>query len=78
MLSRSSILVLAGYLLPPLKSDDNTALNDFPLVFEDQYLELTPLPYDASVVYRLGEVYASVGFRRDFGTNEGFGAIQTG
>ncbi|OJT04578.1 Alpha-glucosidase [Trametes pubescens] len=63
--------------IPPVIADDNsTALDGFPLLFEDQYLQLTSaLPLGANV-YGLGEVVASSGFRRDVGTN-GPGTIQT-
>ena len=62
--------------IPPINITDNsTALDGFPLVFEDQYLQLTSaLPLDANV-YGLGEVVASSGFRRDVGP--GNGTIQT-
>ena len=57
--------------------DSSTALDGFPLVFEDQYLQLTSaLPLDANI-YGFGEVVASSGFRRDVGTNGGPGTIQT-
>lgn len=64
--------------IPPLNSsDETTALDGFPLVFEDQYLQLaSALPLGANV-YGLGEVVASSGFRRDVGTNGGNGTIQT-
>ncbi|KAJ3552717.1 hypothetical protein NM688_g4009 [Phlebia brevispora] len=62
---------------PIIPSDSSTALDGFPLVFEDQYLQLTSaLPLDANV-YGLGEVVASSGFRRDIGTRGGTGTIQT-
>lgn len=52
-------------------------LDGFPLVFEDQYLQLTSaLPLDANV-YGLGEVVARSGFRRDVGTKGGAGTVQT-
>ena len=62
--------------IPPVRPTDNsTALDGFPLVFEDQYLQLTSaLPLDANV-YGLGEVVASSGFRRDVGP--GNDTIQT-
>ncbi|EJD47637.1 hypothetical protein AURDEDRAFT_61870, partial [Auricularia subglabra TFB-10046 SS5] len=54
----------------------STALDGFPLVFEDQYLQLTSaLPRGANV-YGLGEVLASSGFRRDVGTDGGVGTVQ--
>ncbi|EGN91211.1 hypothetical protein SERLA73DRAFT_157588, partial [Serpula lacrymans var. lacrymans S7.3] len=55
--------------IPPFMPGDNsTALDGFPLVFEDQYLQLTSsLPYGTNI-YGLGEVIASSGFRRDIGT----------
>lgn len=62
---------------PVIATDNSTALDGFPIVFEDQYLQLTSaLPLDANV-YGLGEVVASSGFRRDAGTNGGTGTIQT-
>ncbi|KAL7286001.1 hypothetical protein ACG7TL_001117 [Trametes sanguinea] len=62
---------------PVIPGDNTTALDGFPLVFEDQYLQLTSaLPLDANI-YGLGEVLASSGFRRDVGTNGGVGTIQT-
>ncbi|KAF9472639.1 hypothetical protein BDN70DRAFT_844291 [Pholiota conissans] len=63
--------------IPPVILDDNsTALNGFPLVFEDQYLQLASvLPLDTNI-YGLGEVVASSGLRRDVGTS-GPGTIQT-
>ncbi|KAF7304057.1 Glycoside hydrolase family 31 protein [Mycena indigotica] len=68
--------------LPPtpipavIPTDNSTALEAFPLVFENQYLQLTSaLPLDANV-YGLGEVIASSGLRRDVGTNGGVGTIQ--
>ncbi|KAI0757718.1 glycosyl hydrolases family 31-domain-containing protein [Daedaleopsis nitida] len=61
---------------PVITSDDSTALDGFPLVFEDQYLQLTSaLPLGANI-YGLGEVLASSGFRRDIGTNGGVGTVQ--
>lgn len=64
--------------IPPIISTDKrTALDGFPLVFEDRYLQLTTaLPYDTNI-YGLGEVVASSGFRRDVGTRGGEGTIQT-
>ncbi|KAJ7435017.1 glycosyl hydrolases family 31-domain-containing protein [Mycena galericulata] len=64
--------------IPPVIAGDNsTALDGFPLVFEDQYLQLTSaLPLGANV-YGLGEVVASSGIRRDVGTDGGVGTIQT-
>ena len=64
--------------IPPVISEDNsTALDAFPLVFEDQYLQVTSsLPLGANI-YGLGEVIASSGFRRDVGTDGGVGTIQT-
>ena len=62
---------------PIIPGDNSTALDGFPLVFEDQYLQLTSaLPLGANV-YGLGEVLASSGFRRDVGTNGGVGTVQT-
>ncbi|KAI0714693.1 glycosyl hydrolases family 31-domain-containing protein [Earliella scabrosa] len=62
---------------PVIANDTSTALEGFPLVFEDQYLQLTSaLPLGANV-YGLGEVVASSGFRRDVGANGGKGTIQT-
>ncbi|KAI0800475.1 glycosyl hydrolases family 31-domain-containing protein [Fomes fomentarius] len=62
---------------PVIPTDNSTALDGFPLVFEDQYLQLTSsLPLGTNV-YGLGEVIASSGFRRDVGSNGGNGTIQT-
>ncbi|KIJ64020.1 glycoside hydrolase family 31 protein [Hydnomerulius pinastri MD-312] len=63
--------------IPPLNaSDPSTAFDAFPLVFEDQYLQVaSALPYDTNI-YGLGEVIASSGFRRDTGVN-GVGTVQT-
>ncbi|RDX45018.1 hypothetical protein OH76DRAFT_1024258 [Lentinus brumalis] len=59
-----------------IPEDNSTALDAFPLVFEDQYLQLTSaLPLGANI-YGLGEVLASSGFRRDVGTGGGVGTIQ--
>ncbi|KIJ63989.1 glycoside hydrolase family 31 protein [Hydnomerulius pinastri MD-312] len=64
--------------IPPLNaSDPSTAFDAFPLVFEDQYLQIaSALPYGTNI-YGLGEVIASSGFRRDIGTDGGVGTIQT-
>ncbi|KAG0697210.1 glycoside hydrolase family 31 protein [Suillus ampliporus] len=64
--------------IPPFNvSDPSTAFDGFPLVFEDQYLQVTSaLPYGTNI-YGLGEVVASSGFRRDIGTDGGVGTIQT-
>ncbi|THU98209.1 hypothetical protein K435DRAFT_885246 [Dendrothele bispora CBS 962.96] len=52
-------------------------LDGFPLVFENQYLQLTSaLPFDTNI-YGLGEVVASSGLRRDVGTGETGGTVQT-
>ncbi|PCH40075.1 glycoside hydrolase family 31 protein [Wolfiporia cocos MD-104 SS10] len=62
---------------PVIPSDSSTSLDGFPLIFEDQYLQLTSaLPLGANI-YGLGEVVASSGFRRDVGTDGGVGTIQT-
>ncbi|KAL4243910.1 glycosyl hydrolase 31 family protein [Abortiporus biennis] len=62
---------------PVIPLDNSTALDGFPLVFEDQYLQLTSaLPLNANI-YGLGEIIASSGFRRDVGANGGNGTIQT-
>ncbi|KZT00896.1 glycoside hydrolase family 31 protein [Laetiporus sulphureus 93-53] len=64
-------------MAPVIASDSSTALEGFPLVFEEQYLQITSaLPYDANI-YGLGEVVASSGFRRDVGADGGVGTIQT-
>ncbi|KAJ7473458.1 glycosyl hydrolases family 31-domain-containing protein [Mycena latifolia] len=61
---------------PVIAGDNSTALDGFPLVFEDQYLQLaSALPLGANV-YGLGEVVASSGIRRDIGTGGGVGTIQ--
>ncbi|KAG1898688.1 glycoside hydrolase family 31 protein [Suillus fuscotomentosus] len=64
--------------IPPFNaSDTSTAFDGFPLVFEDQYLQVaSALPYGTNI-YGLGEVIASSGFRRDIGTDGGVGTIQT-
>ncbi|KAF9220372.1 glycoside hydrolase family 31 protein [Gyrodon lividus] len=64
--------------IPPFNaSDPSTAFDAFPLVFEDQYLQIaSALPYGTNI-YGLGEVVASSGFRRDIGTDGGVGTIQT-
>ncbi|KAH7909433.1 glycoside hydrolase family 31 protein [Hygrophoropsis aurantiaca] len=64
--------------IPPFNTSDNsTAFDGFPLVFEDQYLQVSSaLPYGTNI-YGLGEVIASSGFRRDIGTDGGVGTIQT-
>ncbi|KAJ8585481.1 hypothetical protein M405DRAFT_408372 [Rhizopogon salebrosus TDB-379] len=64
--------------IPPSNaSDPSTAFDGFPLVFEDQYLQVTSaLPYGTNI-YGLGEIIASSGFRRDIGTDGGVGTIQT-
>ncbi|KAN0082905.1 glycoside hydrolase family 31 protein [Tylopilus felleus] len=64
--------------IPPLNaSDPRTAFDAFPLVFEDQYLQVaSALPYGTNI-YGLGEVIASSGFRRDIGVNGGNGTVQT-
>ncbi|KAF8996142.1 glycosyl hydrolases family 31-domain-containing protein [Cyathus striatus] len=60
---------------PVITTDNSTALDGFPLVFEDQYVQLTSaLPANANI-YGLGEVVASSGFRRNVGPNGG--TIQT-
>jgi alpha-glucosidase len=57
--------------------DKSTALDGFPLVFENRYLQLTSaLPRDTNI-YGLGEVVASSGFRRDVGEQQGHGTVQT-
>ncbi|KAJ4469268.1 glycoside hydrolase family 31 protein [Lentinula aciculospora] len=62
-------------LTPVITDDNTTALGGFPLVFEDQYLQLTSsLPLDTNI-YGLGEVIASSGFRRNIASNGG--SIQT-
>ncbi|KAI0354750.1 hypothetical protein OH77DRAFT_1548060 [Trametes cingulata] len=62
---------------PVIPGDDSTALDGFPLIFEDQYLQLaSALPRGANIS-GLGEVVASSGFRRDIGTDGGPGNIQT-
>ncbi|KAG7095313.1 hypothetical protein E1B28_006078 [Marasmius oreades] len=62
--------------IPPVIANDNsTALDNFNLVFEDQYLQLTSaLPNDANI-YGLGEFYSESGFRRRISENGG--SIQT-
>ncbi|KAJ7183712.1 glycosyl hydrolases family 31-domain-containing protein [Mycena filopes] len=63
-------------IAPVIADDNSTALDGFPLVFENQYLQLaSSLPLGANV-YGLGEVVASSGIRRDVGTDGGVGTIQ--
>ncbi|KAG9311239.1 glycoside hydrolase family 31 protein [Chiua virens] len=64
--------------IPPFNSSDpRTAFDGFPLVFEDQYLQIaSALPYGTNI-YGLGEVIADSGFRRDIGADGGVGTIQT-
>ncbi|KAJ7861406.1 glycosyl hydrolases family 31-domain-containing protein [Mycena olivaceomarginata] len=69
--------------LPPtpipsvMAGDPSAELDGFPLVFENQYIQLaSALPLGANV-YGLGEVIASSGIRRDVGTDGGMGTIQT-
>jgi alpha-glucosidase len=62
-------------ILPLVTGDNSTALNGFPLVFEDQYLQIaSALPLDTNI-YGLGEVVAGSGFRRNVGPDGG--TIQT-
>ncbi|KAI6119733.1 glycoside hydrolase family 31 protein [Pisolithus croceorrhizus] len=64
--------------IPPFNaSDPSTAFDGFPLVFEDQYLQITSALPLGTNIYGLGEVVASSGFRRDIGTGGGSGTIQT-
>ncbi|KAJ6468608.1 glycosyl hydrolases family 31-domain-containing protein [Mycena vitilis] len=61
---------------PIIAGDNSTALTGFPLIFENQYLQLaSALPLGANV-YGLGEVVSSSGIRRDVGTDGGVGTIQ--
>ncbi|KIL65252.1 glycoside hydrolase family 31 protein [Amanita muscaria Koide BX008] len=62
----------APSIVPVMQNDTSTVLQGFPLVFEDQYLQITSaLPLDTNI-YGLGEVIASSGFRRNIG-----GTLQT-
>ena len=64
-------------VLPTTDNKPSIALDGFQLVFEDRYLQLTSaLPHGANI-YGLGEVLSSSGFRRDMGSNDGHGTIQT-
>ncbi|KIM86518.1 glycoside hydrolase family 31 protein [Piloderma croceum F 1598] len=63
--------------IPPSSDDNRTALDGFPLVFEDQYLQLTSALPKGTNIYGLGEVVSSSGFRRAIGTNGDNGTIQT-
>lgn len=60
-----------------LRDDDpSSALDGFPLLYEDQYLQIaSALPKGANI-YGLGEVLASSGLRRDVGEDGGRGTIQ--
>ncbi|KAJ7240162.1 glycosyl hydrolases family 31-domain-containing protein [Mycena haematopus] len=63
-------------IAPVIPSDNSTALAGFPLIFENQYLQLaSALPLGANI-YGLGEVVSSSGIRRDVGTDGGIGTIQ--
>ncbi|KAL0959205.1 hypothetical protein HGRIS_014485 [Hohenbuehelia grisea] len=64
-------------IAPVITTDNSTALDAFPLVFEDQYLQLTSALPLGTNIYGLGEVVASSGFRRDIGTDGGVGTVQT-
>ncbi|KAJ7896486.1 glycosyl hydrolases family 31-domain-containing protein [Mycena leptocephala] len=64
-------------IAPVMADDASTALDGFPLVFENQYIQLaSALPLGANI-YGLGEVVASSGIRRDVGTDGSIGTIQT-
>ncbi|KAL4070257.1 glycoside hydrolase family 31 protein [Scleroderma citrinum] len=64
--------------IPPFNaSDPSTAFDGFPLVFEDQYLQITSALPRGTNIYGLGEIVGSSGFRRDIGTDGGTGTIQT-
>ncbi|CAA7262383.1 unnamed protein product [Cyclocybe aegerita] len=52
---------------PVIPGDNSTALGGFPLVFEDQYLQLASAVPKNTNIYGLGEVIASSGFRRNVG-----------
>ncbi|TFK48006.1 hypothetical protein OE88DRAFT_1665015 [Heliocybe sulcata] len=58
-------------------SDSSTGFDGFPLVFEDQYLQISSALPLGTNIYGLGEVVASSGFRRDVGTDGGAGSVQT-
>ncbi|KZT24332.1 glycoside hydrolase family 31 protein [Neolentinus lepideus HHB14362 ss-1] len=58
-------------------SDNSTGFDGFPLVFEDQYLQISSALPLGTNIYGLGEVVASSGFRRDVGTDGGVGTVQT-
>ncbi|GJE89296.1 glycoside hydrolase family 31 protein [Phanerochaete sordida] len=58
-------------------SDPSTALDGFPLVFEDSYLQLASALPKGTNIYGLGEVVATSGFRRDVGSEGGAGTLQT-
>ncbi|KAH7909434.1 glycoside hydrolase family 31 protein [Hygrophoropsis aurantiaca] len=62
---------------PVIQNDNSTALDGFPFVFEEQYLQVTSALPRGTNLYGLGEVIASSGFRRDIGTDGGVGTIQT-
>ena len=58
-------------------ADNLTALDGFPLVFEDQDLQLTSAQHRGANIYGLGEVFTSSGFRHDVGTDGGVGTTKT-
>ncbi|EIN04539.1 hypothetical protein PUNSTDRAFT_108330 [Punctularia strigosozonata HHB-11173 SS5] len=66
---------------PLFDTHTSTALDGFPLVFEDQYLQLTSALPKGANIYGLGEIIASAGIRRDVGIdgdgNPTNGTIQT-
>ncbi|EKM60273.1 uncharacterized protein PHACADRAFT_189405 [Phanerochaete carnosa HHB-10118-sp] len=60
-----------------ISTDNSTALDGFPLVFDDQCLRLTSALPLGTNTYGLEEVAASSGFRRDASADGGVGMIQT-
>ncbi|EKM60293.1 glycoside hydrolase family 31 protein [Phanerochaete carnosa HHB-10118-sp] len=65
------------HIPPVISADNSTALDSFPLLFEDQCLQLTSALSLGTNIYGLGEVFASSGFRGDVSTDGCVATIQT-